>query len=223
MVVCHAACNPVIAAEFSGYATLTTDYVWRGVTQSNGDAAVQFAGDVAFANGIYTGIWISTVDIQNPPDNERDLQVNYYLGYGHDVSDAWRLGVHAVFYTYPGSTGSFDYSYEEFAFTANYDDRIWLEYSYSPDLYHSGYDTHNFEIYGETFLGKHLIIGGGAGYYDVSALAGEGYAYWQLGVTWPAGRFELDLRYHDTNDWVPIISSPDRAGARGALSLRFSF
>jgi uncharacterized protein (TIGR02001 family) len=50
LLVCVAL--PVHAAEFSGYLTLTTDYVWRGVTQSNGDPAVQVGGEVAFRSGI---------------------------------------------------------------------------------------------------------------------------------------------------------------------------
>ena len=67
------------------------------------------------------------------------------------------------------------------------------------------------------------MIGGGAGFYDVSNLIGEDYTYWQLGVTRPFNSLTLDLRYHDTSRWLPIISSPDRADARIVLSARFRF
>jgi hypothetical protein len=54
-------------------------------------------------------------------------------------------------------------------------------------------------------------------------LAGNGYGYWQLGVTRSFGRIDLDLRYHDTSRAVPIVSSPERAKARMALSAKILF
>ena len=63
MALALALAAPAKAADLSGYIVLTTDYVWRGVTQSAGDPAAQLGGDIAFDNGIYAGIWASTVDI----------------------------------------------------------------------------------------------------------------------------------------------------------------
>ncbi len=45
----------------------------------------------------------------------------------------------------------------------------------------------------------------------------------QLGVTRPFGAIDFDLRYFDTSDWVPIISTPDRAKERIVLSARYQF
>ena len=213
----------VFSADLSGYLVLTSDYVWRGITQSDGDPAVQLGGDIAFNSGVYAGLWGSTVDINNGGDRQRDAELTYYLGYNHDVGSRWTLGARVVVYTYPGQTGVIDYNYEEVMLTVNFDDRLWFEYAYSPDLYKTGVDTHNIEAFTEWPAGRHLVIGAGAGYYDVSNLVGDGYAYWEFGVTWPIGRFDLDLRYHDTDDWVPVISSPDRADSRVAFSVRITF
>jgi uncharacterized protein (TIGR02001 family) len=211
------------AADLTGYAVLTTDYVWRGVTQSDGNPAVQLGGDVSFNSGIFAGIWGSTIDIDNGDGRLRDTEVNYYLGYRFDVARRWTLGVTAIAYTYPGQSGNIDYDYEELILSANFDDRLWFEYAWSPDLYHTGFESHNVEVFAEFPAGDHLVIGVGAGYYDVSEFVGDGYAYWEAGVTWPINRFALDLRYHDTSRWVPVISSPDRAGARVAFSVRVTF
>jgi uncharacterized protein (TIGR02001 family) len=222
-VLLSAAISPAWSAELSGYLVVTTDYVWRGVTQSDGDPAVQLGGDIAFNSGIYVGLWGSTIDINNGGDRQRDIELTYYLGYSRDISTRWSLGASVVVYTYPGQTGVVDYNYEEVMLTANYDDRLWFEYAYSPDLYNTGFDSHNVEIFTEWPAGKHLVVGAGAGYYDVSNFVGDGYAYWELGVTRPIGRLDIDLRYHDTSRWVPVISSPDRADARIALSFRLTF
>jgi uncharacterized protein (TIGR02001 family) len=211
------------AADVTGYAVLTTDYVFRGVTYSDGHAALQAAADVALDSGVYLGAWASSVDISNGPGQQRDLQLNYYVGYSHDFQSAWSVGANVVSYTFPGTEGDFEYDFLEYSIVANYDDRAWLEYSYSPDVFHSGSDTHNIDLYAEWGLPEQLLFGAGAGYYDVSGLSGNGYAYWQAGITRPFGRIDIDLRYHDTSRSVPIISTSERAAARIALSAKFLF
>ena len=34
---------------------------------------------------------------------------------------------------------------------------------------------------------------------------------------------DIDLRFHDTDSWVPIISNPDRAKSRVVLAIRIPF
>lgn len=215
--------SPVRAADVTGYAVLTTDYVFRGVTYSDGHASGQAGADVAFESGLYLGAWGSSVDISGGPARQRDLQLNYYLGYTHDSQGRWSIGANAVFYTFPGTEGEVDYDFVEYSVAANYDDRVWIEYSHSPGLFHYRSRTHNLDLYAEWPLPAQLMLGGGAGYYDVSELTGSGYAYWQLGITRAFGRMAVDLRYHDTNRAVPIISTPGSAEQRIALSAKFTF
>jgi len=217
------ATKPALAEDFTAYAVLTTDYVKRGVSQSNSDPAIQLGVDLAFDIGLYTGLWASTVDISNGPERQRDLELNYYFGYGMDAGSNWRLGANLVFYTYPGATGNIDYDYEEFVLSAAFDDNLWFEYSYSPDLYDSGQATHNVELFGEWTLARHYDVSAGIGYYDTSSLTGTGYGYWQLGVARSFRWVDLDLRYHDTNRWIPIISTNARAGSRVVFSVRFVY
>lgn len=213
---------PVAAAEVTGYAILTSDYVFRGVSYSDSHPTVQAGIDVSLANGLYAGVWGSAIDVSIGP-TRRDLEMNYYLGWDHDLSAEWTVGGNVVAYTYPGTTGPIDYDYLEYSAVANFRDRAWLEYSYSPDLFHTSRHTHNFEVYGEWPLAAKLLLGLGVGYYDVAPLSGAGYAYWQVGVTRPFGRLSIDLRYHGTDRDVAFVSSPARAEDRVALSLRMPF
>lgn len=213
---------PAAAAEVTGYAVLTSDYVFRGVSYSDGNPTAQAGVDASLANGIYAGVWASAIDV-SVGSTQRDVEINYYLGWDYGVSADWTIGANVVAYTYPGTIGPIDYDYFEYSTVVNFRDRAWLEYSYSPDLFHTSRHTHNIEVYGEWPLPRKLLLGLGAGYYDVGALSGAGYAYWQLGITRPFGRVSVDLRYHDTNHDVPFVSSPERAEARVALSLRMPF
>ena len=146
------------AADVTGYAVLTTDYVFRGVTYSDGHSALQAAADIALDSGVYLGVWASSVDISGGAGQQRDLQLNYYLGYSHDFQNAWSVGANVVSYTFPGTEGEFEYDFLEYSIVANYDDRAWFEYSYSPDVFHSGSDTHNIDLYAEWGLPEQLML-----------------------------------------------------------------
>lgn len=214
---------PVRAADFTGYGVLTTDYVFRGVTYSDGHGAVQAAVDLAFDSGLYAGIWGSSVDLSGGPSRQRDLEINYYLGFSREWRGNWIVGANVVAYTFPDTRGDVDYDYFEYSLVGNYDDRLWLEYSWSPDLVDSGADTHNLELYAEWPLPAGVMLGAGAGYYDTSELTGIGYGYWQAGITRAFGMLDFDLRYHDTNRAVPIISTVESADARIVLSAKLPF
>ena len=203
--------------------TATTDYVWRGVTQSDGDPALQLGLDLNTGSGFFAGAWASTVDISNYAGSQRDLEVDYYAGYAEQLGNRFTVTGNVVAYTYPGAEGSVDYDYLEYGVALNYDDFAWLAYAYTPDLYDSGYETHHVELHAEFPLAGAWLIGGGAGYYDVSRLSGSGYGHWELGVKRSFDRFEVDLRYHDANRPVRFVSSPDRVDARYALSVTWAF
>jgi len=224
VLLCTALSGPTaVAVEFTGYAVLTTDYVFRGVSYSDSHGAVQLGGEISVDSGFYSGIWGSTVDISGGPGRQRDVELDYYIGYALDVSNKWSVGANVVSYNFPGAEGPFNYDYIEYSLASNYNDRVWFEYSYSPDLYHSHFSAQNFELYTEWPLGGRLILGAGAGFYDVSNLTKSDYTFWQLGVTRPFGVINVDLRYFGTSDWVPIVSTPDRAEERIVLSVRYQF
>ena len=50
------------AAELSATVTATTDYDFRGITQTAQDPAIQGSVDLATDPGFYAGVWASNVD-----------------------------------------------------------------------------------------------------------------------------------------------------------------
>jgi len=72
-------------------------------------------------------------------------------------------------------------------------------------------------------LAGNWSISAGVGYYDVSDLLGQGYGYWQLGVTGSYQYVDIDIRFHDTNRSVPLISTDERAQQRIAVTITFPF
>ena len=64
---------------FSGNAGIVTDYVYRGISQTDEGPAVQGGFDVGHSSGLYAGIWGSNVDF-NDEDEAYD-ENEYNLGY----------------------------------------------------------------------------------------------------------------------------------------------
>jgi len=137
---------PVTAQAFetSGNMTLTTDYKFRGISQSDTGPAVQGGFDVSFENGIYIGTWGSTVDFKLTGDANPSMELDYYAGYGGSISEDISYDVGAVYYDYPTasptnfSSGAYDkdrdLDYSEIYGSLGYKD-FTLGYAYSSDYW----------------------------------------------------------------------------------------
>ena len=68
------------AIDLSANAALVSDYIFRGIPQTDGNAAVQGGIDLE-QSGFYLGSWFSEVD-SGDPDSGDGLEIDYYGGYG---------------------------------------------------------------------------------------------------------------------------------------------
>ncbi len=91
-------------AGTSGGAALTSDYVFRGVSQTNGDPALQGGIEYAHDGGFYIGTWGSSISWLSdiPGDISSSLELDGYLGYRGKVNDVFSYDVGALTYCYPG-------------------------------------------------------------------------------------------------------------------------
>lgn len=96
-------------AGTSGNLSLTSDYAFRGVSQTNEDPALQggieiFFNSGAHDSGFYVGAWGSNVSWLSdiPGDISSSLELDGYLGYRGKAGEhvAWDVGV--LQYWYPG-------------------------------------------------------------------------------------------------------------------------
>jgi uncharacterized protein (TIGR02001 family) len=217
-----AACGNAQAQELTTYAALTSDYVNRGVSNSDGHAAAQLGFDVSTEVGLFVGVWASTTDITTG-GRHRPREVNYYIGYSQHFDNDWSTSVSINRYAYPGATGDVDYDYTELATVISVNNRLWFEVNYTDSFYGHGESAYNLEVLASWPLPASLSLAAGIGYFDVSNLAGSAYTYWQIGVSRPLGWVTADLRYHDTSNVPPLIGSTDLADARLVLTFSVVF
>lgn len=87
-------------AQLSGALTLTSDYDYRGFSQTADDPAIQGSIDLAHDSGFYATVWGSSLDWG--PDSDAWLELDWIAGYAAEIGDTgvtWDAGL--LFYHYP--------------------------------------------------------------------------------------------------------------------------
>ncbi|MFN3579681.1 MAG: TorF family putative porin [Pseudomonas sp.] len=207
--------TPIGEIDVSMTATLATDYIWRGQSQTNGTGAAQASLDFAHESGIYVGVWGSNVDSED--FGGASIEVDYYLGYGGSITDDITYDLGWANYTFPGNS-SFDV-YEWLASISAYGFTVGLKDTYMNADNHYYYVGYDVELpYG---------IGLGLHYGDSNDKTGEGIDYndWAvtlskevLGLGWAVMYSDTDISNDDCG-----YRSNDSCGSNVTLSVSKSF
>jgi len=109
----------VAQAEVTGNLGLTSDYRFRGISQSQNAPAVQGGIDYAHSSGFYVGNWNSSVSSQ-VYTNGSGVESDLYAGWKKDIYKGLTIDLGTYNYFYPrattsASTGSNYDTYEAFA------------------------------------------------------------------------------------------------------------
>ncbi len=111
------------AADLTGKITLTSNYIFRGLDQSNRSPAVQGGYDWSHDSGLYTGIWVSSV----ATGPEGSIEVDGYFGY---TTEWQRYGVGMdvgfIHYRYPHISGERNEIYGVLSFNG-FSGSVWYE------------------------------------------------------------------------------------------------
>ncbi len=180
--------------EFSANVALTTDYVFRGVSQTDEEAAIQGGFDVTHTSGIYAGTWASNVDGDFYPG--ASMEIDFYVGWAGDVGP---IGVDVGFnhFEYPNVDDN-DNNTDEWKISGSYDFEVasvGVAYYYSDDFYGGG-NSDYWDVSGEVPVGS-FTIAAHYGWTDVDDFGK--YEDWSIGASTELGGFGFDLTYTDTD------------------------
>ncbi len=206
---------------FSGIATLTSDYIYRGLVYSDGDPSFQLGLDYEHESGAFAGIWGSTIDWSNS-FGERDTELDYYVGFQFAARDALAITATLVRYTYPGQTGTRSYDYNEALVTATLFGRYSAEFGYAGDRYGLGNRARHLELRSEWPVANAWVISAGAGRNDLSDFGASAYLYWDLGASARFSRLIVDLRGYG-NERPAGGAGTRSAGSQLVVSLSVAF
>ena len=94
------------AVSVSGNMAITSDYIWRGMTQNQGEVSVSGGFDLETDAGFYIGTWGGSANF----GGGESLELDYYGGYAGSIGDiGYDIGFIEV--TYPGASGDFSETY----------------------------------------------------------------------------------------------------------------
>jgi len=185
----HPAHGQTEPGPIGGNLAVTSDYIYRGVSQSDGHGALQADVHASSAAGTFAGVWASTRDSGLEPGTDAEMQV--YLGQRFSFGGAWSATVSGRADYFVGGAAHHSDDYQEISAALTWLDRYTLSITaipnavrYSSAVYqYSGYSQEYYEVYrsrafvadaaGQWLLREGLL--GGAGLY-VTAAAGYYYA-----------------------------------------------
>lgn len=192
--------------DLSGNVALVSDYVWRGISQTDEDPAVQGGFDAAHDLGFYAGVWGSNVDFND--GDEASVEIDLYGGFGKTFDNKVSIDVGVIRYAYPSANDALEYDFTEFYLGAGYTfDPVSLraKYSFTPDYSASLADDSASYLEGnaDVSLPEGFVLSGHLGYSfgdhfeNVGHTVGSGnldsYADYSLGVSKELAGFGLSL------------------------------
>ena len=200
---------PPAAAEATPALTwnvaLTSDYVFRGVSQTNRKPALQAGLNYAFGDsGFYAGLWASNVDF-NDPDGP-NIELDSFVGWGKDLSTDWSVDLSVIHYGYFGdSNGYGSIAYNEFIGKATWHKMITGTVAYANDYANLGYTSVYVNLSGSWDVGNGFSVNAGAGHSKFGGGNGS-LNDWTVGVGRQFGPMHAALSYFDTNTSGPRLS-----------------
>ncbi len=217
------------AADFSASLSYTTDYTVLGLSRSRGEGAWQGGLNLEMANGFYASLWASQVEYAYQPlgsydlyRDERDLELDFYLGYRYELRPGWHADVALTRYTYPGATATSDWNYTEALFALHYRDRLSLAFGASRNLFAQGRSSRTLDADVRLFTWRGWLASAGAGYVN-SDIWDTGYWHGRLQVARRFGPAQAGVIWHTTDDTARELFGPLRTGPRLEVRLDVGF
>ena len=96
-------------ADLSFNIGAVSNYIFRGVSQTGDDAAIQGGVDWAHDSGFYLGTWMSNVDFGGGDSSDENAEIDFYAGIAGETGGGLGWDVGALYYYYPGG-GNIDYA-----------------------------------------------------------------------------------------------------------------
>ncbi len=192
---------------------VTSDYVFRGYSQTSEDPAI-FGGVDLTAGSFYAGAWASQVDFGDDTDAEVDL----YGGYHTEIA-GFAVAIGGVGYLYVSQPAGADYDYAELKVAASRaigPVTLGAAAYWSPDFFGADEEAAYVEASASFSPAAQWTVSGAVGHQSLDVNAD--YATWNAGVAYAlTDHVVIDARYFDTDVDGPL--SDDRAVA----TLKFLF
>lgn len=123
-----------------GNVAFVSDYLFRGVSQTDNGPAIQGGLDLTTGSGFYLGAWGSNIEF-----GEGSMELDIYGGWSGQITDHLSADAGVIHYEYPqGDTETDELSYQELYASISYSG-LGLGIHWSPDYF--GTDVDQYQYY----------------------------------------------------------------------------
>lgn len=185
--------------EIAWNVAVGSDYVFRGVSQTEEDAAVSAGADLTLGT-FYAGAWASNVAFPGDPDT--NAEIDLYGGVRPEFAGFnWDFGVAGYFYTSQPNGADYDYLEAKVAASRAFGPAtLGAAVFYSPDFFGASEDEATYvEANAALSPADKWTVTGAVGRQFLSS--DFDYTTWNVGAAYQlTDNLALDLRYHDTDE-----------------------
>ncbi|MDT8339086.1 MAG: TorF family putative porin [Sulfurimonas sp.] len=192
----------------SANVALTSNYVWRGMTQTKDSPAIQGGVDLEYA-GLYAGVWGSNVEFG---DGKNSLEADVYAGYAGELEGVG-FDIGAIEYIYPNMSDEYNFAEVYFGLSKEWE-KFGLNAKYSVGIETDELDPEDYwEVGASVKLPYEIGFSVSYGDYD------------NIGTNYSAGlnrsfeKFDLSVAYIDFNH--ESDSSSDEENVVATVSFAF--
>jgi uncharacterized protein (TIGR02001 family) len=177
---------------------LTSNYVYRSYSKSNGNPDIQGNIDYEHSSGLFLGAWMSHVDFGDSPFKGRSqLEANLYTGVTRRLAKDWRIDATLAGYLYDGKVFRRSANYGEINASLHLRDLLTTRLAVAHDPYGRSGATVDYELQIRYPATDTLEVSGSVGYEDATAVFGYSNIYWNVGIAcFMSKHVAFDLRYY---------------------------
>jgi uncharacterized protein (TIGR02001 family) len=193
VALCCSLLSPLaVAADWNGYVSLGSDYMFRGVSLLDSGPSFQGSVEGRFDESFIVGAWGGNVDRQwlyqrRVPDH---LEVNLYTGFDFGCGTQCRMRVLVTGYTYPGPDA---HNWVETSGSIAFFERFGASYSWSPHGLGTGASTRTAEAWFTQPLTRQTSIALDGGEVWIGQ---NDYWYARAGISQRVSRWLFDLSHY---------------------------
>lgn len=199
-------------------AAATSEYFFRGISQTDDHPALQGGVGYSWTNGLYVGAWASNVDFGH--SDPTDAEIDTFVGWNGDVSDKVNLDVQLVRYNYAGEPDGVNYAYNELVGKATIAENYTVTLGYTNDYLNTDTDSTYLGLGGSWGIGKDVNLTASVGYttLDNDIATEDGYFDYSVGVNRDFGPVNVGLGYVGTNGDADNVFGKDNAEDKVVLT-----
>jgi uncharacterized protein (TIGR02001 family) len=213
--------------EVSFNAAVTTDYRYRGISQSRLKPALQGGADyVNNPTGLYAGTWLSTIHWIKDAGGDGNVEWDIYGGKKGEIAPGIAYDVGGLYYFYPSNSLSTSANTFELYGQVGYGPG-YIKYSHSTSNLFGTSDSKNsgyLDVGANLEIGAGLVLNLHAGRQNVKHNGAYSYTDYKIGVTKDFGVCTVALAaiYADTKAYVsPSGKNLAKTGAVLTVSKTF--